>query len=210
MSRTIQAEVKCWVCGKYSEQRILISTSRFGAPDLDLRPPEMERSAKKYIIQECPHCGYVAIDLSRKTTISKDWLKNTKYISCDNRMFKSEFAKKFYKYYLTSSIIGSIESAYCAVLNAAWECDDVGDVDNAFYCRKKALEEIDKLIESSSKEILVVIKADLLRRTDQFEILIEEYKDKVFSEEMFNKIIAFQIDKARAQDAHRYIVVDVN
>ena len=210
MSRTIQAEIKCWVCGKYSEQRILVSISRFGAPDLDLRPPEMDRSAKKYTIQECPHCGYVAIDISRKTTISKDWLKNTKYLLCDNRFFKSEFAKKFYKNYLTNSIIGNIESAYCAVLNAAWECDDVGDVDNAFYCRKKALEEIDKLIASSGKEIFVVVKADLLRRTDQFEILIEEYKEKVFSEEMFNKVIAFQIDKARAQDAHRYTVANVN
>ena len=99
---------------------------------------------------------------------------------------------------------------YCAVLNAAWECDDVGDADNAFYCRKKALEEIDKLIASSGKEIFVVVKADLLRRTDQFEILIEEYKEKVFSEEMFNKVIAFQIDKARAQDAHRYTVANVN
>ena len=81
MSSIIDIERKCWVCGEMSEQAGLASTNRFGSPDLDLRPPEMERSTMEWWLEECPHCGYVANDLSEKTDITKDWLKNNQYSS---------------------------------------------------------------------------------------------------------------------------------
>ena len=37
-------DVTCTVCSAKSEQTVIGSTNAFGAPDLDLRPPEMQRS----------------------------------------------------------------------------------------------------------------------------------------------------------------------
>ena len=51
-------ETECSVCGETTEQPVLMSTNSWGYPDLDLRPPEMQRSTMHVWIQECPHCGY--------------------------------------------------------------------------------------------------------------------------------------------------------
>ena len=100
MSMPINIERMCAICGKMSEQMVLASTNRFGPPDLDLRPPEMERSTMEWWIQECPYCCYVAKDISDETSITKEWLKNREYFSCGNQQFKSKLAQKFYKQYM--------------------------------------------------------------------------------------------------------------
>ena len=210
MSSIIDIERKCWVCGEMSEQAGLASTNRFGSPDLDLRPPEMERSTMEWWLEECPHCGYVANDLSEKTDITKDWLKNNQYSSCDNRNFASTLVEKFYKYYLINMINNNHKSAFYAVLHAAWACDDVEDVDNAMYCRQKALEELSQfVVNNDEKETLLLVRADLLRRTRQFDLLVKEYEGQIFSEELLNKIATFQVEKAKKQDTACYTVADV-
>lgn len=210
MSSIMNIETRCCICGKMSEQTVLASTNRFGAPDLDLRPPEMERSTMAWWIQECPHCGYVAADLSKQTPVTQEWLKNDQYISCDNRNFACTLAESFYKYYLISIANNDHKSAFYAALHAAWACDDVEDTDNAIYCRQKALEELGKLvIEDDEKETFLLIRADLLRRTGQFDLLIKDYEGKIFSEKLLNQICNFQVEKAKRNDTACYTVADV-
>ena len=50
-------ECTCAVCGRVSMQGVIMSTNAFGSPDLDLRPPPMERFTIDHWVQECPHCG---------------------------------------------------------------------------------------------------------------------------------------------------------
>lgn len=210
MSMPIDIEIICAVCGKKSTQTALASTNRFGPPDLDLRPPEMERSTMEWWIQECPYCGYVAKDISNETSITKEWLKNREYFSCENQPFKSNLAQKFYKQYMIAIKDEKNEAAFHSAIYAAWACDDVQDADNAIFCRKKALELFEKLIiEQEEKEIFLLIRADLLRRTRQFDLLIVEYKEEDFSEEELRKIVAFQIKKAKQQDTACYTMADV-
>ena len=45
------ASAACAVCGTVSEYTVIQSTSRFGSPDLDTRPPEMERSTLPYWVR---------------------------------------------------------------------------------------------------------------------------------------------------------------
>lgn len=210
MSLPMNTESHCYVCGKTSEQMTLLSTNQFGSPDLDLRPPGMARSTMSYWIQECPYCGYVAKELSDETVITKDWLSSNTYISCDNRKFIHRLAELFYRHYLISVENNDNESAFYAALHSAWVCDDAYDVDNAIFCRKKALLELEKMIVNDSQnEKLLLMRADLLRRSGQFELLIKEYENKKFSEKLFNEIAMFQIRKAKQKDTHCYRIADV-
>ena len=202
--------VKCSVCGKSSKQTILLSSNRFGAPDLDLRPPQMMRGTMRWWIQECPRCGYVAKSLDDKTNVTSKWLQSAEYRACNDIDFSSSLAKRFYRHYLISEKQRNVNDAFYAVLHAAWACDDTGDTENAVRCRTLALNELEKMIASGpSNEDFLVLKADLLRRTGAFDALIEEYQNKAFSSDLLNRIIAFQIAKAKLGDTACYTVADV-
>ncbi len=208
MSLPMDITEKCAVCGKESLQTTLMSTNTFGGtPDLDLRPPEMMRSTMRWWVQECPHCGYVSGSVDDKPAVKLEWLKSEKFTSCGGRKFESDLAKRFYKQYLINVEACDEKGAFFAVLHAAWACDDAGDTDNAVYCRKCALTELEKLQEPD--EELVIVKADLLRRTEQFDKLIAEYEGVCFTNDLHNDIIAFQIDKAQQKDTRRYRIMDV-
>ena len=132
MTLPMQTSSTCYICQNISTHMILASTNRFGAPDLDLRPPEMERSTMSWWIQECPYCGYVASDISCATTVTEEWLKSEAYRSCENVTFKFALAEKFYKQYLIAIQEGKHRTAFYADLHAAWVCDDAHDIDNIF------------------------------------------------------------------------------
>ena len=53
------------------------------------------------------------------------------------------------------------------------------------------------------------MKADLLRRSGEFDRLIEEYNDIIMDEQIYNIIITFQIIKARQRDDACYTLDDV-
>ncbi|MBR4908658.1 MAG: hypothetical protein IKZ43_06585 [Acidaminococcaceae bacterium] len=44
MTTMFRQKYKCAVCGAEQEFYGIASTNSFGSPDLDLRPPEMQRS----------------------------------------------------------------------------------------------------------------------------------------------------------------------
>ena len=64
MTTMNEVEVTCCVCSTKSIHLSVGSTNTLGYPDLDTRPPEMERSTIYYNIQRCPNCGYCSEDLS--------------------------------------------------------------------------------------------------------------------------------------------------
>ena len=105
-------ETECSVCGETTEQPVLMSTNSWGYPDLDLRPPEMQRATMHVWIQECPHCGYVAGDLSDELEISKDYLKCEEYKTCEGNDFKSDLAGRFYKRHMIARILYKIFIAF--------------------------------------------------------------------------------------------------
>ena len=55
----------------------------------------------------------------------------------------------------------------------------------------------------------VLIKADILRRSGEFDELIEKYSDLIIGDEHLDKVITFQILKARQRDDGCYTVDDV-
>ena len=201
----------CAVCGATNEFNELMSSNSFDGPDLDLRPAEMMRSTMYVWIQECPECGYISEEVSDPSSVTKEWLKSDKYLTCEGITFKSKLAKQFYRYYLISLEDENKEDAYYAVLHAAWACDDMNDDANARYCRELAISLVPALIknENGNKEELLVTKADLMRRAGQFDKLIDEYTGIRFDKELLDKILEFEIEKAKNKDASCYRVKDV-
>lgn len=211
MSRPKPITATCALCGKESQQIILLSTNTlWGSSDLDLRPPEMARSTMCWWLQECPHCGYVAWNLSDSTALTLDLLQEEIFSPCKMRNFASELAKRYYKLYLILSFDGKRQDAFRAILRAAWACDDARDIQNAIFCRRRALTLLDKVLAiKKNNETLILQRADLLRRSGQFDVLIREYADKTFSKPNLNRIAAFQIQKAKEKDTACYTLADV-
>ena len=213
MSVPMKITCTCSVCGKKSNRIVLASTNCFGPSDLDTRPPEMMRSTMRWWIQECPKCGYVSESLENTTTVSRRWLKSFKYLFTDGIIFVSSLAEKFYKYYLISIADGKTEKACSAAVHAAWACDDVDDTANAIICRKTALVQLDRLFsediciyEDEEIESLRLIRMDLLRRSEQFSKVIDEYSNVVFSSDEQNQIKEFQLTLAQREDTDRYLM----
>ncbi len=209
MSVPREIEVKCFICKKKSKQIILLSTNTLGAPDLDLRPSEMQRSTMSWWIQRCPHCEYVAGSISDETPVDPEWLNDNGYRFSDDRNFKSTLADTFYKDYLLDCALGKTIKAFYAALYAAWACDDARDYENARFCRLKALKKMEKVVPYKNKETASLVRADLLRRTGQFNVLIKEYENVTFSDDLLNDIVAFQIKKAKEESDGCYTVDDV-
>jgi hypothetical protein len=210
MTQIFDRDQKCSVCGNSSPQPVLASTNAWGYADLDLRPPEMQRSTMTTWIVECPHCGYVSSRLEKELEIPKDFLKSEEYLTCDGHDFIGNLSKKFYKRFLIARQADDTEECFKNLLHCAWDCDDRKD-SNATDIRKEALKYVDELIRlhGDANDNFICIKADLLRRSGQFDKLIEDYSGMTTDEDVLNKIIEFQIGRAREKDTECYTIEDV-
>lgn len=199
-------ECKCSVCGGYSEHSVLFSTYEEGSPGLDFRPSPESCYLMSSWVEECPHCGYVNYSIKDPSGVTEDWLNSEEYLTCDGIAFESKLAVRFYRHYKYNEYCNLIDDAAEAIRNAAWVCDDCEDDENAKRCRKIAIPLYAKLIEKGygDSEKLMVIKADMLRRAGEFQQLIDEYSDISFEDEELNKIIDFQLKRAKKEDDRCY------
>ncbi|MBQ9026900.1 MAG: hypothetical protein IJ104_11150 [Methanobrevibacter sp.] len=193
---------RCPICGEEFEDYVLASSNQSGASDLDTRPPEMIRSTMNIWIHECSQCGYAARDFDEKPQVNRDFIESDIYQNIGFE-FKSDLAKSFYREYLILKEEGCTDVLFHPLLNCAWACDDFDDTDNAVEIRKMCAE-----IIGEDTETLSLIRLDLLRRSRQFDRVIEEYSSKTFSEEILNKICTFSIIKAKSADDACYTVED--
>ena len=209
MTTFLAQKCKCSICGTISEFPLLMSTNAFGSPDLDLRPPEMERSTMRLWLQECPSCGYVAGTISEKSEVSRDFLNSEEYVSCDGINFVSELARIFYRHYLICSS-SNTRDAFFALLHAAWACDDCDDDDNARRCRELAAPIAKSLMGAPRGlgENIGLIRADILRRSGQFDALIKEYSSVRYSNDVMNDVIRFELALAKKKDTTCYTIND--
>ena len=203
MTQIFPATITCPICKNDFEIYMLASTNQMGAPDLDLRPPEMARSTMNTWTHECPHCTYVSSDFEKTPEIKMDFLETDIYRNCDNLNFKSHQSEIFYRQYLLSL---DIKERFYALLHCAWACDDAQDEKNAFLMRNMCLDYVDLLEKNDD---LIIMKADIMRRSNHFDDLIIEYSTKSFENDIHNKICDFQLEKALKKDNGCYTVEDI-
>lgn len=200
MTTLVTECVKCAVCNQIHSFVVVASTNMMSAPDLDTRPSPMQRGTIEYWVQECPACGYTAPTIDDATNVSKEWLQEESYKNCEGHEFNSSLARKFYHYYMISMHDHEYEEAAFALLHCAWACDDEGDEEAAKTIRKKAADTFLLLKDDEDFEVMSVIRMDLLRRSGQFERMLEEYEKYHFSDITCRKIARAQKALARKHD----------
>ncbi len=199
MTEPFEVEKKCAVCGKISEHIEILSTNASGSPDLDTRPPEMERSTIDTWIQTCPLCGYCAPNISKRSKKLPEIVHGDSYQQQLNNKDFPKLANAFLCFSLIQENIGKYARAGWSAIHAAWSCDDEGFVDGAKKCREKAVILLQKAKETSQsfdrqtggEEAIMV---DLLRRSGQFEVAIKICDDglKKGPKKIISDILQFQ------------------
>lgn len=202
---TLSKRIKCCaICGMRAEYGYVTSTNEFGSRDLDLRPAELYRSTIGLWVEECPHCGYVANDISKETPVSLDQLKAIQgKLETVTKYFISPLASSFLLHYVLLKKQNN-PCAFFAIRNGAWACDDAYDEDNASKFRELALYylqiEHKNIAQFYDKNRLELVRADFLRRTGRFSDVIRNYKGVAITDEELNKLFRYEVYLAERED----------
>ena len=196
---------KCGCCGKQTDVLAVGSTNAFGSCDLDLRPPEMERSAMFHFMQFCEHCGYAAWDLEEPIPMSNE-LKAilSEKISSHDKIKVFERAAEIAV--LKGDKKKNVDYLY---LTAAWAADDLGDDAAAVLLRRKILANHQGEEKLSPENLLQLI--DVARRCEERETAVQFLQrfDECKTEPLLKRIAAFQKKLIQNGDTACYTVKDV-
>jgi hypothetical protein len=161
--------VECGNCGASSAQMVLESTNAFGSPDLDLRPPEMQRSTMDTWLQLCPVCGYCAPDLSQ-TPADRAVLHSDVYRAALQSADFPELARRFLAFAVAAGSSDPATAAH-AYLHAAWVFDDAGHPEQAAESRRQSATWFRRCTPFPEEErgaAMGAVLVDVLRRCGQF------------------------------------------
>lgn len=188
-------KIRCGHCEKQSDQRVIMSTNSFGSPDLDLRPPEMQRSTMPMWVQQCPHCGYVAAHISDQPA-DPGMIGSPGYRAALDRADLPQLARQFLAYAMRLDEPAEAGQAY---LNVAWVCDDAQLRAQATEARRAAADYLQQAIaaieEVVPRQNLSTIRVDVLRRSGDFEdaaIACAEMRGQTDLPPVLRDVIAFQ------------------
>ena len=160
----------CCLCGSENEVSVLGSTNAMGSPDLDLRPPSMERETMHGWFQECESCHYVGVDLSQESDNARSIVDSDDYQSLIANSDLPPIARRFALCALLNA--HDREIAGTALLRSAWVCDDAKNSELATSFRNQSADTLKKLqpFENSEEHAtLATVLIDVLRRAERFE-----------------------------------------
>lgn len=224
----------CALCGQSSEHLVLGSTNAFGSPDLDLRPPEMQRSTMEQWVEECPHCGYAYKAIDEKvagidtlpqlfanvdeTPASQLWRRQfTEYRSMSDGTSEPEhnLVRRFLTASKVAEFAGSADDAARYALCAAWAADDYNDRATASICRDLAADFfraiwLDTDRPSDIRTVNATRLTDVLRRAKHWDEAIA-LSDQLLGgelDETIRAVLTFQREASLKQDAVCYTIAD--
>lgn len=216
---TIFSEPKeCYVCKHVSEFIEIGSTNAFGSPDLDTRPPEMERSTIAYWIQICPNCFYSAPDISKGDSRVKEIVGTEDYKRIGQDL---DFPDKVAGFLCHSHIMDRLckyQEAAWACLHGAWYCDDDEMELAAGLCREKAVvafqkaKDHDDTLLSEPKGSFDALMVDLLRRIPKLLDAGDYCNDALERrpDDLILKILLFQKKLIMQRDTGCYTIEEAN
>lgn len=210
MTTIASSTVSCVNCNKSSEQNVIFSTNTMGPPDLDLRPAEMARSTLRYQVQECPHCRYVATNLSERQG-DLGVMTTPEY----KMAFKSGSLPPLARTFMARGLLldpVDPNAAAQAYLRAAWACDDKPAAKLAADFRCTAADRFLKLLPVENTQESVTrgtVFVDVFRRAGRFEEAMNLCKSLLELDEGkgdIAKVLNFQLQLLAARDQCCYEV----
>jgi hypothetical protein len=149
-----------------------MSTNAFGSSDLDLRPPEMQRSTIWSWVQQCPECGYCAESLQKRCR-HPDLLTSEAYRELLSSTVYPGLASSFLCRALLDEADKDWRQAGWHTVCAAWACDDEDATTAAASCRLLAVDRFGKALAHGGDfcddtDLHTLVLADLLRRAGEF------------------------------------------
>ena len=194
-------EIVCSVCGKKSEHTVITKGNSDGIPDIDLRPPEPHRSSMKYWVMECPECGYCNGSLETPAEFDRSNLESKEYKTLGGLETENELVSRFVKKALVNIKNRNYTEALQSYLYAAWVFDDEKDDEKAKECRNEALSIMENSKVCDDNENMYLLRADLLRRTGQFEKVISDYSERFFQSPLMLIISQYSVKLAKNGDS---------
>lgn len=216
MTTMDQSERTCSVCGKKSKQTAIMSTNQFGSPDLDLRPSEMMRSTMAYWVEECPHCHYAYPSIETKVEGAEALLHELSQINAPWMTQTRGLIRRFMTASHVAECAGEKMEAAEYALNAAWDADDSQDDVSARDCRGRAASLLENALATEEVEPDAKIGnstrlVDIMRRSQRWDYASELAASLLLQNPSspIDKILEFQIDACRREDAACYKISDV-
>lgn len=208
--------VRCACCGTESEQARVYSTNRFGPPDLDLRPPEMERSTMHAWVACCPACGYCGPDLSEAASLDlQNVVQGEEYRAVLGNPQRPRLANLFLCEALLDERRNDHGRASRAWLRAAWSCDDAGLDDEATRCRLEAASHLEAAMEGGSDDVDHTggghaLLADLYRRAGHLEQAAATYEEglAMAQNDIVRAVLLYERSLCEAGDRACHTVAD--
>jgi hypothetical protein len=206
---------KCAICGHDGTYTVIMSTSSFGAPDLDLRPPEIARSNLHYQIQRCPSCGYCAPDISTAEVVASKVIQREPYRHQLEAPELPELANSFLCSAMVHDAADDRLAAGLATLRAAWICDDHEMNDQAAGIRKRAAEHLWQ-VHAAGQEFAgggggeEAMLTDVMRRAGQFESARQVCGSGLEKtpEDVIDSVLRYQLLLIERKDLGRYTIED--
>lgn len=219
MTTLYEKSYTCYACRSTQTFFTMGSTNRFGAPDLDTRPPESMRSTIAHWIQRCPSCGFCAPDISHSPlTFEKlhKVLKSNAYLVQGEDVSYPVLANSFLCWSIVLEAARDYPESGWAAVHAAWVCDDNQAGKGSDSCRRRAITlfriaQAHEIRFSTNENVEAIILADLLRRCGMFDDAVAVCKEILAEnpEITFKRILLVQLGLAKKRDRARHSVDEV-
>ncbi|MDP1581691.1 MAG: hypothetical protein Q8M02_15595 [Candidatus Didemnitutus sp.] len=150
-----------------------MSTSACGSGDLDLRPPEMQRSSMPAWLEFCPHCGYAAKEIAVCQEATTAVVNTPEYQRYAKDRTLPHLAPRFICAGMLAEASGDLYAAGINFVRAAWVFDDEQKDGGSREWRQRAAtvmkpRVMDGPLEIEEQLVVTAQWVDCLRRTGQF------------------------------------------
>ncbi len=213
MTTFAKETVVCGACGHVFTHQALASTNAFGSPDLDTRPPEMQRSTMRAWIQRCPSCGFCARDASKFDARFRVAMDTSCYRSQLTDARFPELASTFLCSGMLAEAVGQREDSGWCYLRAAWILDDASKDELAKLWRSKAADAFLAFLTEGQTSVqqpgaYEAIVTDCLRRAGRGDEAVSVIERGLMQacEQVIHKVLALQRKLIQRGDTARHLL----
>ncbi|MDE6833408.1 MAG: DUF2225 domain-containing protein [Ruminococcus sp.] len=201
-------KVVCSVCGTVSSHTVITKIQSGGVPELDLRPDGEHRNTMELWVMECPVCSYCNNSLEIPLDTRRRYLRSTEYTTLGGIETDNILVSRFIRKALVNLKNRNYAEAVKSYLYGAWVFDDLKNTASADECRIEAI----SILENSNltdDDNMMLLKADLLRRTGQFDKVISEYGEKYFDQPFLLLASQYEVRLSRDGDSSAHKMSDI-